>query len=275
MKVSRALNDYLDALSNSRLALRSPSVLIPFFVFGLLQCCLLTLLAFFNWRPVAPMMIPVVSLLGGETALHYPMHFVLLPRLWEPVYLPLAATVGFALWTRAVWIMVDRHEVGQRVAARDFRSVLGQVMGVGIVFVGVSAGLGRGLGALAALAPAGLPSRAALAVGVVAVAGVQALLVYAPVVLRLRPVNALEAVRVSARYAVRNFWPAALVVATVLAVHLPLDGMIGMSHRVALTFHPETVFYVMLGSIGLEVVTAYVLFAGVVGLALPEEGGLR
>jgi hypothetical protein len=31
----------------------------------------------------------------------------------------------------------------------------------------------------------------------------------------------------------------------------------------------------MLGSIALEVITAYVLFASVVGLALPEEGGLR
>jgi hypothetical protein len=117
--------------------------------------------------------------------------------------------------------------------------------------------------------------RSLLAGGVVVVAGVQALLVYAPVVLRLRPVNALDAVRVSARYAARNFWPVALVVATVLAVHMPLDAMVGMSHRIALTFHPETVFYVMLGAIGLEVVTAYVLFAGVVGLALPEEGGLR
>jgi hypothetical protein len=35
------------------------------------------------------------------------------------------------------------------------------------------------------------------------------------------------------------------------------------------------VYQLMIGSIVLEMATAFVLFAGVVALALPEEGGLR
>lgn len=275
MNVGAILTDYLDGLSNTRLAVRSPSVLVPFLVFGALQGVLLTGLAFFEWVPIAPVALPLVALLGGEPALHYPMHFVLLPRLWEPVYLPLVATVGFALWTLAVWIMVDHREVGERVPARPFRSVLPAVIGVGVLFVAASAGLGRALGALAGLAPPGVPSRIALVVAIALVAIAQSFLVYAPVVLRLRPVGALAAIRSSVRYTALHFWPTALVVATVLVAHLPLDGMISTSHRVALAFQPETVYYLMLGSILLEIVTAYVLFASVVGLALPEEGGLR
>ena len=275
MSVGEILNDYLDGLANSRLALRSPTVLVPFVVFGLLQAFILTFLAFFDWTPIAPVALPLVERLGGEAAIHYPTHFVLLPRVYEPVYLPLVASVGFALWTLAVWIMVDHHEVGQRIPARPFRAVLPGVIGVGVLFVAVSAGLGRLMGALAGLAPPGLPSRVALAAAIALVAVAQSFLVYAPVVLRLRNVNALRAVAASARYASRHFWPTALVVGTVLLAHLPIDGMIGASHRVVLAFHPETIYYLMLGSIALEVVTAYVLFASVVGLALPEEGGLR
>jgi hypothetical protein len=77
------------------------------------------------------------------------------------------------------------------------------------------------------------------------------------------------------RYARRNFWPTALVVGTVLAAHMPLDAMVSRSDRVALAFRPESVYYLMLASIALEMITAYVLFAAIVGLALPEEGGLR
>jgi hypothetical protein len=275
MNVGRILTDYLDGLANTRLALRSPSVMVPFVAFGLIQAVLLTALAFFDWAPIAPVALPLVAKLGGEPAIHYPMHFVLLPRLWEPIYLPLVASVGFLLWTLAVWIMVDHHEVGREVRARRLRSLIPGVIGVGVLFVAVSAGLGRILGTLALQAPPGLPTRVALAAAIAVVAAAQSFLVYAPVVLRIRGVNPLAAVGVSARYAARNFWPTALVVATVLVAHAPLDAMIGTSHRVALAFHPETVYYLMLGSIALETITAYVLFSAVVGLAFPEEGGLR
>ena len=275
MNVGQILTDYLDGIGNTRLALRSPSVMVPFVVFGAVQAALLTVLSFFDAPAIAPVMLPLVRALGGEPAIHYPMHFVLLPRLWEPVYLPLVATLGFALWTRAVWIMVDHHEIGERVPARPIRAVLPSVLLVGVVFVAVSVAMGRLMGAAAGFAPAGLPLRGALAVAILVVAAAQSFLVYAPVVLRLRPVGALQALRTSAHYTARHFWPTALVLATVLAAHAPLDALIGTSHDVALAFRPETVYYLLLGSIALEVVTAYVLFSSVVGLALPEEGGLR
>ncbi|HEX5133261.1 MAG TPA: hypothetical protein VFX92_12335 [Candidatus Krumholzibacteria bacterium] len=275
MNIAQIFTDYLDGLANSRLALRSPSVLVPFLVFGLLQMLLLSALAFFDWPPIAPLMLPVVRALGGDAAIHYPAHFALLPRVWDSVYLPLVATIGFSLWTLAVWVMVGHHEVGRRVPSRRFRALLPGVIGVGVVFVGVSAGLGRAAAWLAGYAPAGNAAQISLVAAIALVAVAQSLLVYAPVVLRIRGVNALSATVASVRYALRNFWPTVLVVATVLAIHAPLDILIGNSDRVAVRFHPEMVYVILLGSIALEMITAYLLFASVVGLALPEEGGLR
>jgi hypothetical protein len=273
MRISDVLSDVLDGLGNARLALRSPSVLMPFLAFGALQVVLLSFLAFVDWPPTSDAALSLSRQLGGDAALHYPMHFVLLPRLWETIYLPLVALVGFPLWTWAVWMMVNHHEIGRRVAARPFGRMLPAVLVVGIVFVAVSAGLGRAGGAVAPLAGrfAGLATIAAILL----VALAQTFLIYTPAVLRIRGGGLVSGVRASVRYAARHFWPTLLVILTVLAVHAPVDLLIASSHRVALRFHPETVYFLMLGSIALEVITAYVLFAAVVGLALPEEGGLR
>lgn len=275
MNLVHAIDEYLDALGNARLAARSPSILLPFVGFGLVQCGLLSLLAFFAWPPAAWAMIPVVKALGGEPALHYPTHFVLLPSTYRLVYLPLVATVGFAAWSFAVWSMVAHHEVGMRTQARSFRAALPNIIAVGVVFVGVTVLLGGALGLLAASVPAGVPARLATVVVVAVIAAAQALLVYAPIVLRLQGGGPVRAIRNSARYALRHFGATALLVATVLLAHVPLDTLIAKADDIAARFHPEVVFQLLIASVLLEVVTAFVLFAGTVALALPEEGGLR
>jgi len=275
VRVARAVDGYLDALTNTRLALLSPSVLIPFFAFGFIQAVLLTLLAFFASPPLASFMPPVVEALGGDAALHYPTHFVLLPATYRTVYLPLVATVGFTLWSLGVWSMIAHHEASRRLPARSFRSTLPSIVGVGIVFVAVTVGAGRGLSLLAAELESGMALKAATLGIIVLTACLQALLVYAPVVLRMRGGGPLRAIHASIRYARGRFGATALLIGTVLFVHLPLDGLIGNADAIAGRFHPEAVYQLMIGSIVLEMATAFVLFAGVVALALPEEGGLR
>lgn len=275
MRVARAVDGYLDALTNARLALLSPSVLMPFFAFGLIQAILLTLIAFFASSPVSSFMPTVVAALGGDASLHYPTHFVLLPATYRTVYLPLVATVGFALWSLGVWTMIARHEASRRMPARSFLRALPSVVGVGIVFVAVTVGAGRGLALVAAQLPPGLPLKAAT-LGIIALtASLQALLVYAPVVLRIRGGGPVGAIRASIRYARARFGATALLIGTILLVHLPLDGLIANADAIVGRFHPEVVYQLMIGSIVLEMATAFVLFAGVVALALPEEGGLR
>ncbi|HXV14282.1 MAG TPA: hypothetical protein VEC56_08745, partial [Candidatus Krumholzibacteria bacterium] len=184
-------------------------------------------------------------------------------------------TVGFALWSFGVWSMVAHHEVSAHVGSRSFRKTLPSVVVIGVVFVGVTVALGRGLATLTDTLPPGMITRGATLAVIAVTAGVQALLVFAPVALRLRGGGPFAAIRSSARYALRRFGATAMLVATVLLVHLPLDGLIANTDVIAARFHPEAVFQLMLASVVLEVITAFVLFAGTVGLALPEEGGMR
>jgi hypothetical protein len=78
-----------------------------------------------------------------------------------------------------------------------------------------------------------------------------------------------------AAFARRQFGATALLIVTVLLVHLPVDFLLSRADRIAARFQPETVLHVLLGSVALEMFTAYLLFAGVTELALPREGGVR
>jgi hypothetical protein len=275
MNVNRILSDFLDALGSTRVALRSPTVLLPFVVFGVIQMIVVWALASFPNRALAPVLVPLMHTLGGEEALHYPQHFILLPDIFHRVYIPLVAVVGFSLWTLAVWWIVDRHEVGRRLPAPPFVRRLPDAILVGVVFTAVSVALGRAVAMGVSRMPPGIVATVATIGGMLVIACAQALLVFAPVVLRIRGVHALEAIRVGVRYAARVFGSTLLIVFIVLLVHAPLDYLIGDARNVAMHFRPETVFYLQLLSIALEIFTAYLLFSTVVGLALPEEGGLR
>ncbi|MCK4775221.1 MAG: hypothetical protein KAT30_10565, partial [Candidatus Krumholzibacteria bacterium] len=81
---------YMKCWEEALAMLRSPSVLGPFLIFAALQFLLLVSLTLFSVSPLAVVMVPVVKLLGGEEALHYPMHMILLPQMYHQVYLPLA-----------------------------------------------------------------------------------------------------------------------------------------------------------------------------------------
>jgi hypothetical protein len=275
MNLTHAVSDYLDGLANVRLALRAPSVFLPFVIFGVLQCGILFLLASFTAAPLSPFMVPAVAALGGEEALHYPMHLVRLPLMFERVYLPLVATVGFALWSFAVWLMVDHHVVGRERARPSFARALPNVLSAGLLFVGVSAGIGQAASHLAQGTENSMAARGLLLLGVGVTAGVQAFLVYTPVALRLSGAPVWRAAGRSIRYTARHFTPTVLLMATILFAHVPIDLVLAQAHRVAFRFRPETVFHLLLASAALEIFTAYVLFAATTELALREEGGMR
>jgi len=275
MNIGREVNRYLDALAGLRTPLGDTRVLLPFVVFALIQTVILFCMAAFTTPFLAPVMVPVMHALGGEDALHYPMHFVGLPEAYQRVYLPLVASVGFALWTLAVWRAVDRHVRRGARAARSLTPFLPHILVIGVVFVGTSLLVSRGASSLVGPRTPAMAARFILLSSVVVTAALQTFLVYAPVVLRLRGGNALTALRTSAGYASHNFLVTALMIITVLFVHLPLDFLLARADRVAARFHPETVLQLMLGSVALEMITAYILFAGIVELALSRDGGIE
>lgn len=273
MDIGRGINSYFDALAGTRAPLRDPGAWMPFVIFGFVQGVILLAMAMFTTPWLSPVMVPVMRFLGGENALHYPLHLVGLPAAYQRVYLPLVASVGFSLWTRAVWKLVDLHTPGAVRPHRRLGPLLPHVVVIGALFVGTSvlvSGLASNL--VNPRTPAMVARGIALA-SVVLVATVQTFLVYAPVALRLRGTNAWDALCSGARYTRRNFMATALLIITVLMLHLPLDFLLSRADRVAARFSPETILQLMMGSVTLEVITAYILFAGVTELALPRDGG--
>lgn len=275
MTIGRAINRYLDALAHARTALGTPGVLLPFVAFSAVQAVILLAMASMVTPFLAPLMVPVMKALGGEQALHYPMHLVGLPSVYQRVYLPLVATVGFALWSLAVWKMVDHHAVGSDRPRRDFRPSLPHVVVIGLLFVGASVVTGEIASRLVNSRTPDTLQRMILFASVAATAVMQTFLIYAPLVLRMRGGNAWRAIRAGAAYARRQFPATVLMIVTVLLIHLPVDFLLSRADRIAARFQPETVLQVMFGSIVLETFTAYLLFAGITELALPREGGVR
>jgi hypothetical protein len=225
--------------------------------------------------PLSAFMVPLVARLGGEDALHYPMHLVLMPGMFRAIYLPLVATLGFTLWCLGVWMMADRHVAGQARGRASFARALPHVLVLGVCFVGVTAGIGEAVARASAGVTNVMVQRALILLGMLATALVQALLVYAPVALRLRGGHAFDALRAGAAFARRNYLATLLVVATVLCVHVPLDFVLAQAHRVAFRFRPETVFHLLVVSAIVEMLTAYLMFSATAGMAMREDGGMR
>lgn len=271
MDIARGINRYLDALAAAREPLREPAVLMPFVIFALLQIAILSAMAMFLSPPLATVMVPVMHFLGGDDALHYPLHLVGLPDAYRKVYLPLVATVGFALWSFAAWKMVDHHPGGPGKSVRSFLSALPHAIAVGVLFVGISVGVSHLMSSLITPKTPGMAVRGLVVVSVALTAVLQALLVHAPFALRVSGTHVWGALRASVRYARRNFFATVLLVTTVLVVNLPLDFLLAHADRVASRFHPETILRLMMGAVALEMLTAYLLFAGITELDLPHK----
>jgi hypothetical protein len=274
MSLARSLNRYLDALAYARTALH-PAVVLPLAIFCAVQLLIVLLLAWFTEPLVAPVMVPAMRLLGGEQALHYPLHLVGLPSVYQRIYLPLVAIVGFSLWSLAVWKLVDRHPLGSERGRRDFRPSLPHIVVIGVLFVGASVATGEASARIIGARTPELVERAVWIVSMGLTTVLQALLVYAPLVLRIRGGNFFNAIVRGASYARRHYAATAFMIVTVLLIHLPVDFLLSRADRIAARFHPETVLQVMIGSIVLEMFTAYILFAGITELAFPREGGIR
>jgi len=274
MDIGRSLDRYFDALAALRSPLRDPHTVLPFVAFALLQGIVIAALAMFTEPWLSPVMVPVMRALGGDESLHYPIHLISLPSLYQRIYLPLVASAGFALWTLAVWKLVDNHVSGTRRAPRPFRPHLLHAVVIGVLFVGASFAVGQGLSSLVGPKTPAMVARAVFLLTVALTATVQTFLVYAPVALRLRGGTAWDALRAGARYARRNFLATALLIVTVLIVHLPLDFLLARADRVAARFSPETILELMAGSVALEMATAFILFVGVTELALGREGSM-
>ena len=262
---------YLKCWEQAVLMLRSPSVLAPFVIFAALQFLALVCLGMFSVPPLSTVMVPVVAGLGGEEALHYPMHMVMLPRLYNQLYLPLAAFVGFALFGWGVWLMIDHYDrAGENVSRRgqsQFRKLIPSTMVVGFVFVVVVTAIQLISSFVSTALANAWASRAAWIGGVALVLLFQALTIYSLYFLVTRTGNPLTAIAESVRFGRSHIVMTSALVFTVFLIHLPVNYLAQRGDRVVHKFNPELVFVLLAVGIVLEIATNYFLFASTTSVA--------
>lgn len=256
---------YMKCWEEALAMLRSPSVLGPFFIFAALQFLVLVCLTLFSVSPLSVVMVPVVKLLGGEEALHYPMHMILLPQMYHQVYLPLAILVGFALFGWAVSLMVDYYErTGVNIPGltrRPTASMIPSLMVLGLIYVGVITAVQLSFSYIGTRLPVGVAGPLVSLVGVAVVVAVQALLIYSVFFLVTRTSNPLEAVGLSARHGLKHPGLTVMIVLTVLLIHLPVDFLSSRADKIALKFDPQLVAVLLSVGIVFEILTNFFLFA--------------
>jgi hypothetical protein len=273
MKLIESLLDYLWSLREAKGMLKAPNTLLPFVVFVAVLAVWLFFCTFFTIPPISSVMVPVLEKLSGERSLHYPMHFILLPRTYNLLYLPFVILAGFVLFGRAVFAMADYYErMGRAVETRPpFAPAVPVLIGIGVVYV-IFAGapnlaatwLAAGLNNVWAGRLLGFTG---LLVSLVA----QVLLVYSLLVVRREGCGPVRAIRRSVSIGLSRFWPTLFVVFTIYLVHRPIDALLMYPDKVVLKFRPELVFFLLLGGVILELVTSFVLFASTTALALSRR----
>lgn len=252
--------------------LRSPSVAAPFLVLAALQFLVLVALSLFSVSPLSFVMVPIVERLGGEHALHYPMHLVLLPRVYHTLYLPLTAVVGFSLFGWAVTLIVGQYERrGVEIADRRRRSTASLVPSMvvtGLIFVSVITAVQLATSYLSGTVENVWARRLLALVGPAALILVQVLLIYSVYFLVTRTSNPFQAVVKSVRFGLQRFVLTAMLVVTVLLVHLPVDFLLQRADKVVLKFDPGIVVVLLMAGIVVEILTNYFLFASTTSVAV-------
>jgi hypothetical protein len=257
---------YLRSWEEAVWMLRSPSVLAPFIIFAALQFLVLVCLALFYVSPLSTVMVPVVERLGGDEALHYPSHLVLLPRMYNLVYLPVAALVGFALFGWAVSLMVDYYERSgvevERLHRRPLVSLIPALAVLGVVFVLSITVVQLVTSRVSAVAPHPMAARLVSLGGWAVVILIQALIIYSVFFLVTSTANPLRAVARSVRFSRRRLPLTAMLVLTVFLIHLPVDYLVQRVDRVVMKFDPLLIVGLLTAGIVLEIGTNFYLFAG-------------
>lgn len=273
MRISEVFLDYLKGMTESRLMFRSPSAFLPFVIYAALLCLVLFAMAFFLVPPMSAFMVPVIELLGGDRALHYPMHLVMLPDMYHLIYLPLTALVGFALFGWAVFRMGDtfQQEGSPMDARRPYASAIPAMLVIGVVYVAAATAPAMG----AAWLGAGMQSPQVVMLltlsGLVVSVALQSLLVYAPMFVRTESRGAFAALGRSIRFAGRRMVQTAMILLTAVLAHQPIDYLLRQPDKVALKFRPELIIYLLVAGIVVELFTTYLLFSATTGMALSRR----
>lgn len=248
-----------------------PVIWVPFLIVAGAKVALLLILMFFHHGLILPIGLPLIKLLGGEAATHYPIFFYALPTMFSRANLvvdvlvaSIAGGAATMLFARAAGF-ADTHKAWGWAWRCAPTLIPANILVMGLLF---------GVAALGRL----VPHELVLQNGMVrwGIRGgtlllfvvIQSFLVYTTAWVVLIGHKLGPAFRDSIRVALRTFLPTALVVALPALLLFPLSYAGSRVDLVASKFRPEVIVGVLCAQVALEILATFLLVGAVTRLFL-------
>jgi hypothetical protein len=271
MSLFRSLGIVARAWRSVLPALARPGLWWPFLAIAAVQGTVLALLVGFHQPPLQFLGVPLVRLLGGDVALHYPAFFLRLPLMYSRADMVMSVLVTSLGYGAATLLFARRFgfEPGETAA----RAALRRAPALFLVTATTVLAL-WGLGKIVETVPRDLllgsrivrwGTRGGLLCGDILI---QSLLAYASAWVMLQGHRAFSAVRDSVRVTVRTFLPTVLLVAIPILLLYPLNYLAQRADLVVLKLRPEGIVGVLAAYIASVVLLGFLLVGAVTRLFL-------
>lgn len=242
--------------------MRRPVLWVPFLLVAVVQFVLLALIVGFHKTAILPVGLPLVKLLGGEPATHYPVFYYALPTMFSRVNLAIALLVGSIAGGAATLLFAHFWGLGERKNAwkRSFRAAP-SLIPLTLLVIAIL----YGAGALVRLVPretmlGDSAVRWGTRGGMLALfILVQSFLGYGTAWIVLMGHKFFPAVRDSIRVAGITLLPTLLVVALPALILFPVSYATGRIDLIADKLRPETTLALVSLQIVLEVFCTFIL----------------
>ena len=235
---------------------------------------MLGLLVSFHRDAFLPVALPLVRLLGSDSATHYPTFFFALPTMFARISLALSVFVSSVIGGAATLLFAQAFGFGREGNAWGRALRAAPVL---ILLTAFAALLLLGLTWLVGPVPvdnrlARWGMRAGLLLGYVLI---EAFLIYSTAWVMLAGHNVLAAVRDSIRVTARTFLPTVLVVGIPAVLLYPFSYLSGRVDLIANKLRPETVTALLTTRVVFEVLLTFLLVGAITRLFLWRMEGQR
>jgi len=253
---------------------RRPTVVLPFFVAGIVNAIVLYVLYLAPQRPVALLLGPPIRVFFGAQYLHYPLNFVLLPKLFNYAQIAINGLFGMLMTAVGVGMIADVKN-GERAsflinALRALKRYFALFAVWFLTFVLVT-GATRLLSLI--LKPAAGPlGFLALIFYFLIATFVNMVFVYAVLHIIIKKKTLMSALRDGLLIFWRLLVPTALLVVIPVLLYLPIVILKAKVNFMINNVFPEMVLVVLYSGIILATLIEFVIYASLTILYLNKEG---
>ena len=248
-----------------------PVIWLPFLLVVCVQAAVLLLMMSFHHRALLPLGLPLVKLLGGEGATHYPIFYYALPMMFFRVNLAIsvfvasiAGGVATLLFARAFGF-AEKHQAWKRALRCAPTLVAADLLLVGLLV---------GIAALAALIPKEITLYSSVGrwgtrgVTLILFVVLQSFMAYTTAWIVLMGRGIWPAIRDSVRVTLRTFLPTVIVVGIPAVLLFPFSYASSRMDLVAGKLNPEVVAGLLSAQVVCQILVTVLLVAAITRLFL-------